>query len=1202
MSETTSLEIDSQSHMNFDFYLEQAKVYGGQHKWKDMMNASQSALEIQRENVDAKLLLSEALLNQEEWQQVIGLCEDILSADPHRAIAYHWSALSLLKLEQVEQADGYYSKLFEIYPDFDEHYSDDFLVQRQSGDFFFRRKEWGKAIASYQRAIDLNALSCWEYINLGRVFSKVFRLSEAVEVLEKAVEVNPNNGFAHYYLAEFLFDSGNLEAAIKSCRQAIHLMPSHIDSRNLAQEINSKQAHNQSNASSNNSSAEMKTDIEKATDVLLDPLPGWEEDYRLGKDFQIKGDLQPAINSYHQAIIKNPSYSWAYHDLGDTFLKLGSWYEAIAAYRQAIKLNPDYFWSNYNLGVAYRNVKDWNSAVQLYKRSIALNPSLGLPVKALEETLRDWYDSISNEGKELLRLNKEKSLELFKEAIYLYQQHIHVPTFDIPRVLHKNIRVLLVVDDHLNQCLRYRVKQKMEHLEHAGFFCEYYSWTDVKQAKNKIAFFDVIFFYRVPAFPDIINTIQYAKSIKKVIFYEIDDLIFDSDLFPDPIESYGGQITEEQYDGLVHGTILFQEAMRLCDLGIASTPALLKQIEKVIGDGNCYLHRNALDSNNLQSLSTNTPKVERDYISIFYGSGTKAHNSDFDELVAPALAQILQLNSNVRLTLMGYLTLPSILEPFQDRIDRIDIAKDILVYYEFLKQADISMAVLHPTIVNNCKSELKWFEAATFKVPCVVSNTEVYLDVVNQGQDGFIASNPDEWFQHLDTLVRDEELRKRMGESAHQRVMKEYSIPMMADNIKRIISQGIERNREQGNIVAPSTRKKLLVVNVFYPPQSIGGATRIVKDNVDILTSQYRDEYDVSVFTTEEGNQEPYQLFEYSYEGVHVTRVSSPMQEGMDWQYNNPKMYDIFKEYLEIYQPDLIHFHCIQRLTASVLEAAADMNIPYLVTAHDAWWISDHQFLVNADGVECDYQQNDPVIAAADTHNITESMQRKLYLREQLNRASTVLAVSETFARIYQQNGFPQTKTNRNGIQPRPVLPRKPSSSGRVRLAHIGGMAAHKGYFWFKESVEQANLSNLEVIVINHAQSSGTIEHGDWNGTPVTFLAKFKQDEIQDLYSMIDVLVAPSMWPESFGLVTREAAASGVWVITSNKGAIGEDVEPGKTGHICSVEDPDSLIRILQGIDEETERYKQMLENLTTVRTTSQQVSEMLGFYETVLR
>jgi glycosyltransferase involved in cell wall biosynthesis len=57
-----------------------------------------------------------------------------------------------------------------------------------------------------------------------------------------------------------------------------------------------------------------------------------------------------------------------------------------------------------------------------------------------------------------------------------------------------------------------------------------------------------------------------------------------------------------------------------------------------------------------------------------------------------------------------------------------------------------------------------------------------------------------------------------------------------------------------------------------------------------------------------------------------------------------------------------------------------------------------------------------------------------------------------------------------------------------------------------------------------------------WNQTPVTFNGKIPQEEMYKFYSKVDVLIAASIWPESFGLVTREAAAAGVWVVASNIG------------------------------------------------------------------
>jgi glycosyltransferase involved in cell wall biosynthesis len=46
------------------------------------------------------------------------------------------------------------------------------------------------------------------------------------------------------------------------------------------------------------------------------------------------------------------------------------------------------------------------------------------------------------------------------------------------------------------------------------------------------------------------------------------------------------------------------------------------------------------------------------------------------------------------------------------------------------------------------------------------------------------------------------------------------------------------------------------------------------------------------------------------------------------------------------------------------------------------------------------------------------------------------------------------------------------------------------------------------------------------------------------------VLIAPSIWPESFGLVTREALAAGLWVIASQAGALAEPIEHDVNGFV----------------------------------------------------
>ncbi|MDE5079829.1 MAG: tetratricopeptide repeat protein, partial [Trichodesmium sp. St18_bin1] len=941
-------------------------------------------------------------------------------------------------------------------------------------------------VESYEKALEIKPDDAELYLGLGNAFVAKGEEKKAVIAFQKAIVINPDLDRAHYQLST------------------------------MYQELDSQ----------------------------------WHNYYEKGNKLQLESQLEKAVIAYYQAILRNPHHSWSYHNLGDTHLKLGNWEEATIAYKKAIRLNPDYFWSNYNLGVAYSNSEQWHLAVQLYLKSIKLNPGLNLPYFTLKETLnKQWYSTIQKADILLKQGDRKSANNIYKKAIQEYQAFLPIEYFNFPKEIPTEPSILLVVDDFLPQCLRYRVHQKIEHLEAAGFSVKFIPQTEIQKAKNIIHFCHVVIFYRVPAFPEIIETIKYAKAIKKVVFYEIDDLIFDPEEYPDSFDSYAGQITHDEYEGLCRGTILFEEAMALCDYGITSTPALAQEMEKIISTKTIFIHRNALDSHNSEFLKVGIPKIKRDYISIFYGTGTKAHNSDFNELAAPAIAQILENYPQIRLTVVGYLTLPEVLLSYQDRIDQVEVIRDIRVYWDFLQQADINIAVLHSTKVNNCKSELKWFEAALLGVPSVVSATQTYLEVVEHGVDGLIAKTTEEWYENLERLVTNEQLRSSLAEAAYQKTVKNYSVPVMAKNIQQIIMTGIEQEIEKGNLVRRcSTKQKLLIVNVFYPPQSIGGGTRVVRDNVDIFMEKYRDKYEVQVFTSDNDNSVPYQITEYTYKNVHVTKVSTPMQEGMDWQYKNPEMYDIFAQYLEFNQPDLIHFHCVQRLTASVLEAAANLNIPYLVTIHDAWWISDHQFLVNEEGLECNYQQNDPLVVTRDTTNLTESISRRHYLRQRLNEANIVLAVSETFAELYRRNGFPQTRSNRNGIMPRPKLPRQPSKTGRVRLAHVGGMAAHKGYFLLKQAVESTSLSSLEFIVVNHAQAGGTISEEYWGTTPVKFINKIPQEKMPEFYSTVDILAAPSIWPESYGLVAREAFAAGVWVIVSNKGALAEDLIPGVHG------------------------------------------------------
>ncbi len=892
----------------------------------------------------------------------------------------------------------------------------------------------------------------------------------------------------------------------------------------------------------------------------------------LANQLSTDGHLEKAIRAYWTSLQFKPESFNCLQHLGDALLRNGSYIDAETAYECALQLNAGSFWTHFNLGRNYEMVGDLEKAIESYHKALMTDQGSHFAWKTLWNLVYIQWNRVQLRADASYKiLNRSFGDEVYREAIGRMRKLLTVQPAPRYRKSQKP-RVLMVVDPYLPQCVRYRVEQKLEQFDVAGIEASYIAWGDVTKEFNRFAFVDVVLFYRVPALPDVVRAMEYVKAIGKIVVYEIDDLVFDSEHYPDSLQSYGGMVSRDQYIGLLRGCVLFREAMRLSDYALASTIPLSERMASHVSTGLAFVHRNGLDSHNEPLLNTHKADASRNLISIFYGSGTKAHNSDFDDLVAPALARILDEFPNVQLHVVGHLTLPQELKQRAKQIYAVPLISDLNAYMNFLASADVNIAVLHSTSANDCKSELKWFEASVFGIPSVVSATRNYLDVVRDGEDALIARTPEEWYLQLRRLITDRELRVHLGQQAKIETAKRYSVAALGENLADVFSRIVTHYNNTAVSEAPG-RKKIVIVNVFFPPQTIGGATRVVTDNVEALVERYKDQFDIEIFTSDHDNPEPYQIYQYSTMGARVTKVSTPLKEGMDWDYNDPRMQEIFSDYLDYVKPDLVHFHCIQRLTASIVTATQERRIPYIVTVHDAWWISDYQFLVDDEGNACDIHQNDPFIVAKQSKDVARTLKRQTYLRGCLSKAHYVLAVSETFGRIYEANGFRNVRVNRNGIKQRNWLPRIASTSGRVRLGHIGGMSKHKGFHLFKSALSRGDFRHLEALIVDLSKPYGHKQREVWGEAPVTIVGRYPQEKIEELYAGMDVLAAPSIWPESFGLVTREAVAAGVWVIASDIGALGEDIAADENGYVISVDDDKALFNILEKINGNPKRY-----------------------------
>jgi hypothetical protein len=166
-------------------------------------------------------------------------------------------------------------------------------------------------------------------------------------------------------------------------------------------------------------------------------------------------------------------------------------------------------------------------------------------------------------------------------------------------------------------------------------------------------------------------------------------------------------------------------------------------------------------------------------IRIGYAGGSRTHQRDF-ALAADAIARVLTNRPNVRLVLFrnsdGTHPILDVKEfpMFRGLENQIE-------WYNFvplpelpaiLARFDISICPLETgNVFCEAKSELKFFEAALVDVPTVASPTGPYKRAIRDEFTGYLARNPEQWYNCLIRLVDDPLVRRQIARRAHRDIL-----------------------------------------------------------------------------------------------------------------------------------------------------------------------------------------------------------------------------------------------------------------------------------------------------------------------------------------------------------------------------------------------------------------------------------------------
>jgi glycosyltransferase involved in cell wall biosynthesis len=270
----------------------------------------------------------------------------------------------------------------------------------------------------------------------------------------------------------------------------------------------------------------------------------------------------------------------------------------------------------------------------------------------------------------------------------------------------------------------------------------------------------------------------------------------------------------------------------------------------------------------------------------------------------------------------------------------------------------------------------------------------------------------------------------------------------------------------------------------------------------------------------------------------------------------NPRIEADFDRLLEEVKPDLLHVHHLIGHSVALIDGAAARGIPILYHFHDFWSACARIQLLDHKRRVCD----GPGLAkCAACFPLTTARPGRLWnpilhawraaaMRRSLGLARGFLAGSRFTADTYRRLGVLPENARVYVIPPGVAYPVSLPKRGErtdypIRFGYFGAIMPHKGVLVAVQAFRDISPARATLDVYGDAtiDPAYTIQLNTPVLPPgVRMHAQFDHAGRDEAYRSIDVILVPSIWPETFCQVAREAMCRGVPVIASRLGALAE--------------------------------------------------------------
>jgi glycosyltransferase involved in cell wall biosynthesis len=319
---------------------------------------------------------------------------------------------------------------------------------------------------------------------------------------------------------------------------------------------------------------------------------------------------------------------------------------------------------------------------------------------------------------------------------------------------------------------------------------------------------------------------------------------------------------------------------------------------------------------------------------------------------------------------------------------------------------------------------------------------------------------------------------------------------------------------------------RLALVTNTLPPEGRGGAEAYVAALAEELAARH----DVLVLTGAHARLEGVDTVRLP--GLEALRREAHPAGKAVWHARDqwlPGVHRATKRALAGFQPDVVHTHAVQGLSAAPFTAIRSVGARHVHTAHDLGLLCT-RVTMTRDGEFCGGRC------------LSCRVQRIVRARAAASRLDLLIAPSDHVLQRHLAEGVidsARTLTIHQGAAPADAVERPVNPPGNPRIGYLGTLSGIKGIATLLDAFESAP-PHWRLAIAGSGQFEALVAKRAASDARIGFVGRVEGDAKDRFFESLDLLVIPSEWEENAPLVAVEAAVRGLPAVVSDRGGLPE--------------------------------------------------------------